>query len=54
MPDRVQVLGDICGAGFIDELGMTNGIHSVLIDPRIKAGIVQILDFLTNVNLTLL
>ena len=39
------------GAGFIDELRMADGIHSVLIDPGVEERVVHIPDFLADSNL---
>ena len=48
---QTRVLGEIVGAGFIDEVRMADGIHSVLIDPEVEGSVVQIPDFLADSNL---
>ena len=48
---QTKVLREVGGAGFIDELRMADGIHSILIDPRVEGSVVHIPDFLTDSNL---
>ena len=48
---QTKVLGEVGGAGFIDELRMADGIHSVLIDPGVEGSVVHIPDFLSDSNL---
>ena len=47
---QTKVLGEVGGAGFIDELRMADGIHSVLIDPGVEGNVVHIPDLLTDSN----
>ena len=38
---QTKLLGEISGAGFIDELRMADWVHSVLIDPRVEGSVVH-------------
>ena len=50
---QTKVLREVGGASFIDELGMADGIHSILIDPRVEGSVVHIPDFLIDSNLVI-